>query len=185
MTRAPRDFTHRIINSDVSLFLHNKRAVGQYRHGPIEPCCSCNGLTYPGSTAFDLPLAGRSWMDDLVQQGFDVWSVDIRGSAVPPDLRQLAQPPLANPPLLNADIATRDVSAVHFIQAHRRLVESRSLPGPVALVLSARFAIAEPGRSNDGLVCAGLALASRSAHSRKAPPGAYRSVRAMRHAATG
>jgi len=38
-----------------------------------------HGATYPSETAFDLPLGGRSMMDYIAQQGWDVYLVDVRG----------------------------------------------------------------------------------------------------------
>ena len=54
------DFNIASSDADVRLFLHNKRSrrVGAPRAD--RTVLFVHGLTYPGSTAFDLPLAGRS-----------------------------------------------------------------------------------------------------------------------------
>src|ERR1044071_9185966 len=67
-------------DADVRLFLHNKRPRSTSALArPERTVLFVHGLTYPGSAAFDLPLGGRSWMDDLARNGFDTWCVDVRG----------------------------------------------------------------------------------------------------------
>lgn len=174
---AVEDFTIASSDADVSLFLHNKRSRRAGSPRADRTVLFVHGLTYPGSTAFDLPLAGHSWMDDLVQQGFDAWSVDIRGFGRSTRPAAMGQPPLANPPLLNADIATRDVAAaVHFIQAHRRLDRIMIVGWSWGTVLSARFAIAEPTSVERLVLYAPVWRLQAGLPVPKAPPGAYRSV---------
>jgi len=171
------DFTIASSDADVRLFLHNKRSRRVDAPRSDRTVLFVHGLTYPGSTAFDLPLAGRSWMDDLVQQGFDVWSVDIRGFGRSTRPAAMDQPPLANPPLLNADIATGDVAAaVHFIKAHRRLDRIVIVAWSWGTVLSARFAAAEPGSVERLVLYAPVWRWHADRPVPKAPPGAYRSV---------
>ena len=175
--RTVEDFTIESMDAEVSLFLHNKRGRRARTPRPDRTVLFVHGLTYPGSAAFDLPLAGRSWMDDLVQQGFDVWSVDIRGFGRSTRPAVMDQPPLASPPLLNADVATRDVAAaVHFIQAHRRLDRIVIVAWSWGTVLGARFAIAEPESVERLVLYAPVWRWQAGLPTPKAPPGAYRSV---------
>ena len=47
--------------------------------------------TYPSETAFDLPLGGRSMMDYIALQGWDVYLFDVRGyggSTRPPEMEK-------------------------------------------------------------------------------------------------
>ena len=37
-----------------------------------------HGATYP-STSFDLPVAGKSWMDYIAERGYDVYALDLPG----------------------------------------------------------------------------------------------------------
>lgn len=38
-----------------------------------------HGATYPSSVTFDFPIDGKSMMDLLAEQGFDVFAVDLLG----------------------------------------------------------------------------------------------------------
>ena len=43
------------------------------------PVLLLHGSTLPGSIAYTVPLAGRSWLDDLAARGHDAWLLDVRG----------------------------------------------------------------------------------------------------------
>ena len=59
----------------VRLFLRNKRPAHLGTARSERTVLFVHALTYPGHTAFDLPLDGRSWMDELALRGFDTWCV--------------------------------------------------------------------------------------------------------------
>jgi pimeloyl-ACP methyl ester carboxylesterase len=63
----------------IEIFVRNKRPEGTERFGPDRTLVFVHGATYPASTAFDLPLGGKSWMDDLAEAGFDVYLLDLPG----------------------------------------------------------------------------------------------------------
>jgi pimeloyl-ACP methyl ester carboxylesterase len=163
---------------DVRLFVHNKRgrSTGE-RARPERTVLFVHGLTYPGSAAFDLPLDGRSWMDDLAHHGFDTWCVDVRGYGRSTRPSLMEQPPQANAPGRVAATATADVAAaVHFNQRQRGLDRIAIVAWSWGTVLSARFAASEP-RSVERLVLyAPVWLWRGDAPPPKAPPGAYRQV---------
>jgi pimeloyl-ACP methyl ester carboxylesterase len=172
------DFMIATSNPDIRLFLHNKRP----RHLPDgaraeRTVLFVHGLTYPGSAAFDLPLNGRSWMDDLAQQGFDTWCVDIRGFGRSTRPVAMEQPPQANPALLDAATATADLaSAVQFIKQRLRLNRIVIVAWSWGTVLSARFAAAAPDSVERLVLYAPVWHWRRDDPLPKAPPGAYRSV---------
>jgi pimeloyl-ACP methyl ester carboxylesterase len=63
----------------IEIFVRNKRPEGVAQFGPDRTLVFVHGATYPASTAFDLPLGGKSWMDDLAGAGFDVYLLDLPG----------------------------------------------------------------------------------------------------------
>ena len=171
------DHTIASADSDARLFLHNKRMRRSGAPRADRTVLFLHGLTYPGSTAFDLPLGNRSWMDDLAQQGFDTWSVDIRGFGQSTRPTAMDQPASANLPLLNADIATTDVAtAVRYIQAHRGIDRLVIVAWSWGTVLGGRFAGAEPRAVEKLVLYAPVWNWRPGAPVPKAPPGAYRSV---------
>src|SRR5215204_4960998 len=47
----------------LQLYVRNKRPEGMTQFSPEKTVVYVHGATYPSETAFDLPLAGQSWMD--------------------------------------------------------------------------------------------------------------------------
>lgn len=73
----------------IQLYIRNKHAAGVTSFAGDKILLYVHGATYPSETAFDLPLNGRSMMDYIAQQGFDVYLVDVRGygaSTRPPEM---------------------------------------------------------------------------------------------------
>src|SRR5262245_4849367 len=82
----------------IELYVRNKRPEGVTQFSADKTLVFVHGATYPAETAFDLQLAGLSWMDHIAARGFDVYLLDLRGygrSTRPPEM---AQPPEANDP---------------------------------------------------------------------------------------
>src|SRR6476659_3184453 len=100
----------------ISVYVRNKHPEGMNRARTDRIVLYVHGATYPAETAFDLQLAGLSWMDYIAQRGYDVYLVDLRGygrSTRPPEMDQ---PPAANAPLTRTATAAKDVgAAVDFI----------------------------------------------------------------------
>src|SRR6476619_3293655 len=62
----------------VQIFVRNKRPEGVQAFKSDRIAIMMHGATYPG-TSFDLPLAGKSWMDYMAERGFDVYALDLPG----------------------------------------------------------------------------------------------------------
>ncbi len=113
----------------IQLYVRNKRPEGVTKFGSEKILLFVHGATYPGETAFDLPLGGVSWMDYVAQRGFDVYLMDVRGygpSTRPP---QMSQPPKENTPIVHTDVAVKDVGAVVNHILARRSVSKINLLG--------------------------------------------------------
>ena len=173
-----QDFSIAAFDPGTQLFLRNKRQRRPAQAPRADrTVLFVHGLTYPGHTAFDLPLAGRSWMDDLASAGFDTWCVDIRGFGRSTRPAAMAQPPQANPPLLEAATATQDVAAaVQFIRQRLGLDRIALVGWSWGTVLTARFAAMEPSAVERLVLYAPVWRWRSETPVPKAPPGAYRSV---------
>ena len=113
----------------IQIYVRNKRPAGMTDFSPAKTVIYVHGATYPASTAFDLQLDGKSWMDYIAEQGYDVYLLDVRGyggSTRPP---QMDQPPGANPPFAGTEEAMRDVDAVVEFGKKRRGIDKVSLIG--------------------------------------------------------
>lgn len=135
----------RLPGSDTECFVRSKRPEG-VAASPARTLLFCHGATYPAHTAFDLPLAGVSWMDYIAGRGFDVWCMDLPGYGRSTRPAAMAQPAEANPPLVRGEEAVRAIAAV---SAHIR--ERRGVPRTVLMAWSwgcsliARYATENPG----------------------------------------
>ena len=102
----------------IELYVRNKRPAGVTSFSADNILLFVHGATYPAETTFDLPLGGRSMMDYIAQQGWDVYLVDVRGyggSTRPPEMDK---PPVDSKPLADTPTAVKDVSAAvnHILQ---------------------------------------------------------------------
>lgn len=162
----------------VELFLRNKRAAGAFAPRAERTVLFVHGSSYPSETAFDLPLAGVSWMDWVAARGMDAWLVDVRGygrSTRPPEMDRPAE---ENASLVRTETAIRDVAAaVDFILARRRLERLCLVGWSWGTTLMGAYAA-----SNGTAVCKLVLLApqwlrsSPSASDTGGPLGAYRSI---------
>ena len=81
------------------IYVRNKRPADVTSFAPNRIVVLQHGATY-GSTAFDVPVGGLSWMDYLAARGFDTYCLDLPGygrSARPP---QMSEPAVENTPFM-------------------------------------------------------------------------------------
>jgi len=104
----------------ISLYVRNKHPEGMSRVRGDRVVLYVHGATYPAETAFDLQLAGLSWMDYIATRGYDVYLVDVRGygkSTRPPEMDR---PAAEHEPIVRTQTAVKDVgTAVDFIRKRR------------------------------------------------------------------
>jgi pimeloyl-ACP methyl ester carboxylesterase len=113
----------------IELFVRNKRRSDMTGFSSEKTILFVAGSTYPASTSFDLQLNGRSWMDHLAGNGYDVYLVDVRGYGLSGRPPEMDAPASDNPPIVRTPVAVRDIAAaVAFIRS-RRKVETINLIG--------------------------------------------------------
>ncbi|NWB31331.1 alpha/beta hydrolase [Pseudomonas gingeri] len=113
----------------IELYVRNKHRADLATWSGEKTLLFVAGSTYPASSTFDLALDGQSWMDQLAQQGYDTYLVDVRGygrSSKPPEM---LQPAGDNPPVVRAPVATSDVAAAVAFVRQRRGVSRINLIG--------------------------------------------------------
>lgn len=161
------------------MFLRSKRPEGA-QPSPGRTILFCHGATYPAHTAFDLPLAGVSWMDYIAGRGFDVWCMDLPGYGRSTRPAAMSQPPEANPPLVRSDAA---VAAVGAAQAFIR--ERRGVPRTMLMAWSWGCSLVARHATDNAATVERLVLyapqwlregASPAAAGAAAELGAYRTV---------
>ncbi len=111
----------------IHIYVRNKCPAGLREFSSRKTVLYVHGASYPAETAFDLPLDGRSWMDHIACQGYDVYLLDVRGygrSTRPP---QMDCPAADNPPFADTQEAMRDVDTVVEFIRERRGVEKLNL----------------------------------------------------------
>lgn len=94
----------------IELYVRNKRRADMAEWSGEKTVLFVAGSTYPASSTFDLPLDGQSWMDQLAQQGYDTYLVDVRGYGRSSKPVELSQPAADNPPVVRTPVATGDVA---------------------------------------------------------------------------
>ena len=96
-------------DTGIQLYIRNKHPAGVTTFPAEKILLFVHGATYPAETAFDLPLGGRSMMDYIAQQGWDVYLVDVRGYGGSTRPSEMEKPPLENKPFADTVTAARDV----------------------------------------------------------------------------
>lgn len=128
----------------IEVFLRSKRP----ENAPASPARTllfCHGATYPAHAAFDLPLAGVSWMDYIAGRGFDVWCIDLPGYGRSTRPAAMGQPPEANPPLVRGEEAVAAIgAAAAFIRQRRNVPKLQMMAWSWGCSLIARYATENP-----------------------------------------
>jgi pimeloyl-ACP methyl ester carboxylesterase len=97
----------------VSLFVREvKSSRGKASGNAIRPILLIHGARVPGLASFDLDVRGGSLAGDLVERGFTVYVMDVRGYGRSSRPAAMGEPPEKNAPLVRSDEAMRDIGAV-------------------------------------------------------------------------
>ena len=110
------------------IYVRNKRPAGVDDFPPERVVVMQHNAT-DGSTIFDVPFGGMSWMDYIATSGFDVYCYDLPGygrSERPP---QMSEPAGNNPPFMHTPDAMDCLDHVVKFVCGRRNVERLCLIG--------------------------------------------------------
>jgi len=110
------------------IYVRNKRPDGLTKFASDRIAIMVHGATYP-ATAFDVQLAGKSWMDYMAERGFDVYAFDLPGygrSTRPASMDQAAD---LNPPFMRTADAVKALDVVVDFVRSRNGVEAVNLIG--------------------------------------------------------
>lgn len=148
MAQAPRIVTEEFMvptpTQGIEVFLRSKRPEGAAA-SPGRTVLFVHGATYPAHTAFDLPLAGLSWMDYIAGRGFDVWCLDLPGYGRSTRPAAMVQPANANPPLVRGPEAVAAIGAAQaFIRERRGIPRTMLMAWSWGCSLIARHAQENP-----------------------------------------
>jgi pimeloyl-ACP methyl ester carboxylesterase len=131
----------------IELYLRNKRPAQIKNFAAERILLYVHGATYPAETAFDLPLAGMSWMDYIACHGWDVYLVDLRGygqSTRPPEM---ARPAEEGRPIVTTDVAVRDVgTAVEHVLRRRGVTRLNLLGWSWGTAIMGTYAAGNPDK---------------------------------------
>jgi pimeloyl-ACP methyl ester carboxylesterase len=96
----------------MQIYVRNKHRADMTAFRPDRTVLFVHGSTYPAHTAFDLELDGKSWMDYIAEQGYDVYLLDLPGygkSTRPPEM---GEAPDKHPALTTGEVAVPAIGAV-------------------------------------------------------------------------
>ena len=159
----------------IKLYVRNKHSADRRDFSPDKVVLFVHGATYPSETAFDIDLPGGSWMDYMVERGFDTYLVDVRGYGGSTRPAAMDAPADQNPPFATTADAVKDIgAAVDFILKRRNIDKLNLVGWSWGTTLMAGFTAG----NNDKVVK--LALYAPLWIIKEPPPisgkGAYRSV---------
>src|SRR6266850_7594585 len=97
---AMEEFMVPAADPGISLYVRNKHPEGVNRFAADKILLYVHGATYPAETAFDLKLAGLSWMDYIARRGYDVYLVDVRGYGKSTRPAEMDKPAQDNAPIV-------------------------------------------------------------------------------------
>lgn len=165
-------------DAGIQLYIRNKHPTGVTSFPGDKILLYVYGATYPSETAFDLPLGGRSMMDYIAQQGWDVYLVDVRGyggSTRPPEMER---PASENKPFADTVTAVRDVeAAVNHIVAKRGVAKINLMGWSWGTAIMGMYTAQHNDKVNRLVLYAPLWLFStRPIIGGDGPLGAYRTV---------
>jgi len=106
-----------------------------------------HGGTLPSGASSAFPFDGHSWMDDLSDHGFDVWTIDYIGYGGSDRYSEMSAPANANPPLGRATQVSSQVSAaVDFIRGRQKVSKVSIIAHSWGTLVAGVFATQEPDR---------------------------------------
>ena len=162
----------------IELYLRNKRPAQVKSFAAERVLLYVHGATYPAETAFDLALAGMSWMDYIACHGWDVYLVDLRGYGQSTRPAEMARPAEEGEPIVTTDVAVRDVgTAVEHVLRRRGVTRLNLLGWSWGTAIMGTYAAGNPDKVARLVLYAPLWLRrTPSLVAGDGPLGTYRTV---------
>jgi pimeloyl-ACP methyl ester carboxylesterase len=127
---------------DLRLFL---RYLPAPRAGARAPVLYVHGGTFPSALSIAHRFDGRSWRDELVDAGFDVWGLDFLGFGASDRYSEMSEPADRHPALGCAAVASEQIErAVRFIAEHRGVQRISIIAHSWGTIAAGRFAGRRP-----------------------------------------
>jgi pimeloyl-ACP methyl ester carboxylesterase len=144
---ATEEFMVPAKDAGIQIYVRNKHPEGMTQFSPDKTVVFVHGATYPAHTAFDLQLAGLSWMDHIASRGFDVYLLDVRGYGRSTRPKEMDQPAEANDPIVDTAVARRDVGAVvDHVLARRGIPKVNLIGWSWGTSIMASYTAENPGK---------------------------------------
>lgn len=175
---------HRIDSSEPGcrVYLRNKRQSDLPQiYDASRTVLFVHGASYGSTLTFDYAVEGASWMDQLAQQGFDTWCIDLLGYGQSDRPNAMNEPAENHAPICDTRMAADDVNrAIAFIQ-HQRNIQQLNLIGYSWGTTIAGTCAGEHPESILKLVLCGALWITAGATSNLVPAtlGSYRTVDAQ------
>ncbi len=142
------------------------------------PILFVHGATYGATQTFDYAINGRSWMDEMADQGFDAWCLDLTGYGQSDRPKEMAEAASLNGPLVRTDDAVVDVlHAIDFICAQGTYDAIDLLGYSWGTAICGRVAGQYPEKVNRLVLCGALWVEKQTTFKASRIP-AYRRVTA-------
>jgi pimeloyl-ACP methyl ester carboxylesterase len=160
----------------IDIYVRNKHPANMTIFASNRTLLYVHGATYPSSTMFDLELSGTSFMDQLAEDGFDVYAMDLPGYGKSSRPSQMSQPPEANPPLETTADAVRHYGAVvDYVLKRRGVQKLDAMAWSWGTIIIASFTTEQPDKVERLILYAPLWI-YQGAPLNTVNLGAYRSV---------
>ncbi len=127
-TLDPRETHHRIAGPIAGLSLFLRHLPATRPTGATRPVLYVHGGTFPSALSIAHRFDGRSWRDELVDAGFDVWGLDFYGFGSADRYPEMAAPAADHDVLGGAAIASAQIE--HAL----RVIRDRAQGAPVSIV---------------------------------------------------
>ncbi|MES1155063.1 MAG: alpha/beta fold hydrolase [Pseudorhodoplanes sp.] len=163
----------------ISVYVRNKHRADMTSFRPDRTLLFVHGSTYPAETAFDLPLGGKSWMDYIAEQGYDVYLVDLPGYGKSTRPKEMEEPADKHTALTRGEVAVPAIgSAVDYILKRRNLAKLDLLGWSWGTTLMATYTTQHPDKVEKLVLYAPQWIRTTPSlvQAGSGPIGAYRTV---------
>jgi pimeloyl-ACP methyl ester carboxylesterase len=138
----------------------------RHKHGAVkpgrDPVLFLHGSSFPSALAFDFRMEGGSWMDQLAEQGFDVYALDFPGYGLSdryPEMSSGAEYPAGRAKEVTGDVDAAVDLILCRTGKRRILLIGHSWGGSVA----ARYAGLHPDKVSKLVLFAAITVRSETA----------------------